>query len=107
MLLAGLSETRAGEPAVARTSAGERDRRWWFALKQKTGDARLYPHSVHLPKDYDRDPAKRWPLLVFLHGSGERGESLQMVKQHGPPKLADTGRDLPFVIVTPQCPPGE
>ena len=31
--------------------------------------------------------APRWPLLVFLHGAGERGSDLSRVARHGPPKL--------------------
>lgn len=43
-----------------------------------------------------------WPLVFFLHGSGERGSDLQRVKVHGPPKLVDQGRDFPFILVAPQ-----
>ncbi len=52
------------------------------------------PHSatVHfqlfLPREYGLDPARRWPLILFLHGAGERGDDLALVKVHGPPKIA-------------------
>ena len=59
-----------------------------------------------LPKDYDAKAAKRWPLMMFLHGAGERGADLSKVAIHGPPKLA-AGRDFPFIIVSPQCPNNE
>ena len=45
-----------------------------------------------------------WPLLLFLHGSGERGENLDRVKVHGPPKLIAAGKEFPFIVVSPQCP---
>ena len=32
------------------------------------------------------------PLLLFLHGFGERGDDLEAVKRHGPPKEAAAGR---------------
>lgn len=51
-------------------------------------------------------PAKGWPLLFFLHGSGERGDDLSRVKVHGPPKYAAAGTDHPFVLVAPQVPEG-
>jgi len=51
-------------------------------------------------------PAKGWPLLFFLHGSGERGDDLSRVKAHGPPKYAAAGADHPFVLVAPQVPEG-
>ncbi|MFC7623069.1 alpha/beta hydrolase-fold protein [Microlunatus sp. GCM10028923] len=45
-----------------------------------------------------------WPLLLFLHGSGERGDDLDLVTVHGPPKLAAEGGELPYLLVAPQCP---
>ncbi|WP_397570030.1 dienelactone hydrolase family protein [Schlesneria sp. T3-172] len=59
-------------------------------------------YLIYLPKDYDQQ--KSWPLLVFLHGSGERGNDLEKVKVHGPPKLIDQGKDFPCIVVSPQCP---
>jgi predicted peptidase len=59
-------------------------------------------YLLYLPKDY---PAKEsWPLLLFLHGAGERGNDLERVTVHGPPKLIAAGKDFPFIVVSPQCP---
>jgi predicted peptidase len=66
-----------------------------------------YRYLLYLPKSYAADPSKRWPLLLFLHGSGERGDDLAKVKVHGPPTLLDARDDFPFVVVSPQCPEGE
>jgi predicted peptidase len=64
-------------------------------------------HSLlYLPEDYRASNGKRWPLLLFLHGAGERGTNLKRVAKHGPPKLVDQGKQFPFVIVSPQCPAG-
>src|SRR5262249_25621257 len=49
---------------------------------------------------------KRWPLMFFLHGAGERGSDVSKVATHGPPKLVAQRHDLPFIIVSPQCPEG-
>lgn len=49
---------------------------------------------------------RRWPLVVFLHGSGERGDDLARVKVHGPPRLVDEGRAYPFILVSPQLEAG-
>ena len=49
-------------------------------------------------------PDTKRPLVVFLHGSGERGDDLEKVKLHGPPKQALEGVGLPFVVLAPQCP---
>lgn len=59
---------------------------------------------LYLPKGYGNEKEKKWPLLLFLHGSGERGNELEKVKTHGPPKLIAQGKELPFVVVSPQCP---
>ena len=59
-------------------------------------------YLLYLPKDYDK--RESWPLLLFLHGAGERGVDLERVKTHGPPKLIAGGRDFPFIVVSPQCP---
>ena len=45
-----------------------------------------------------------WPLVLFLHGAGERGSDLNQVKVHGPPKLVEGGKEFPFILVSPQCP---
>jgi predicted peptidase len=61
---------------------------------------------LRLPADYEKRADQKWPLVLFLHGSGERGDDLEKVKVHGPPKLAAAGQDLPYVLVAPQCPTG-
>lgn len=64
-------------------------------------------YLLFLPRDYARRRAERWPLILFLHGAGERGTDLAKVKVHGPPKLVATRPDFPFIVVSPQCPEGE
>jgi len=59
---------------------------------------------LYLPKEYNAKSRQRWPLILFLHGAGERGSVLSKVAAHGPPKLAMQGKDFPFIIVSPQCP---
>lgn len=66
----------------------------------------VYRYLLYLPEEYGNDKAKRWPLVIFLHGAGERGDDLNLVKQHGPPKLVEKGRSFPFILVSPQCPAG-
>jgi predicted peptidase len=62
-------------------------------------------YLLYLPKDYGRKE-QTWPLMLFLHGAGERGDDLALVRKHGPPKLVEQGQDLPFIIVSPQCSAG-
>jgi len=66
---------------------------------------RTLKYLVQLPDGYEGGDSK-WPLLVFLHGSGERGDNLKQVEVNGPPKLIAAGKRLPFIVVSPQCPDG-
>src|SRR5690554_4370379 len=61
-------------------------------------------YLLYLPPHYDS--LNKWPLILFLHGRGERGSNLRMVKRHGLPKRLANGDDFPFIIVSPQCPAG-
>ena len=44
------------------------------------------------------------PLLVYLHGAGERGKKISHIYRHGIPKLLKEGREINAVILCPQCP---
>lgn len=61
-------------------------------------------YLLHLPRDYSPRGTNRWPLILFLHGAGERGTNLQKVAVHGPPKIVKSRPDFPFIVVSPQCP---
>jgi predicted peptidase len=81
-------------------------------------EAYVFEHSVsralrlgywlHLPRDYGVDAERRWPLILFLHGAGERGDDIDIVKRNGIPKVVDAalraGEDFPFIAISPQCP---
>ena len=60
-------------------------------------------YLLYLPEGYGTS-AKSWPLILFLHGAGESGSDLAMVKKHGPPKILETKKDFPFIVVSPQSP---
>ena len=64
-------------------------------------------YLLFLPQDYDAKSKKRWPLILFLHGAGERGTNIWKVATHGPPKNVQEHPDFPFIVVSPQCPDGE
>ena len=61
-------------------------------------------YLLYLSDEYP-ESKKEWPLILFLHGAGERGNDLEKIKTHGPPKLIENeGKKFSFVIVSPQCP---
>src|SRR5688572_1311103 len=63
---------------------------------------------VYLPRGYKNDPSRKWPVILFLHGDGERGNAtteLDYVLKHGPLYEAWVQkRPLPFIIISPQLP---
>jgi predicted peptidase len=63
-------------------------------------------YFVYLPRGYESNKSKKWPVILFLHGNGERGngkEDLNYVITHGPLYEAwIQKRDLPFIIISPQ-----
>ncbi|MBM3211979.1 phospholipase [Candidatus Poribacteria bacterium] len=61
-------------------------------------------YLLYLPEGYNEDHDKKWPLILFLHGAGERGSDLNLVKVHGIPKIVEQREDFPFIAVSPQCP---
>lgn len=60
-----------------------------------------YPYQLFIPRGYAASGKERWPLLIFLHGSGERGDDVEKVKVHGPPKIVAAHPGFPFVTVSP------
>ena len=61
-------------------------------------------YLLHLPGGYEASPDRTWPLILFLHGAGERGSDLNLVMKHGIAKVAGERADFPFITVSPQCP---
>ena len=65
-----------------------------------------FKYLLYLPKDY-LTQKKQFPLILFLHGSGERGDDIEAVKRNGLPKIVEGKDDFPFIVVSPQCPYNE
>lgn len=76
--------------------------------KQVWQTERHFPFAYlqYLPKEFDR--SKTYPLVLFLHGAGERGTDVELAAVHGPLRyVKNEGRDYPFICVAPQCPEGK
>ena len=59
-------------------------------------------YLLYLPPKYDAE--RKWPLVVYLHGAGARGADLNLVRRDGLPRQVDRGKQLDFVLLSPQCP---
>src|SRR6516165_5799824 len=76
-----------------------------FAYYEITGSAKLrMPYRLLSPKPLN--PDAKYPLVLFFHGSGERGNDNQKQLQHAVRRFAapDSQRDYPCFVVAPQCP---
>lgn len=78
-----------------------------ITFQSSTDSSRALKSLLFLPRGYG-DEQQTWPLLIFLHGAGECGDDLDLVKRHGPPKLVEQRPDdFPFLVASPQAPAGE
>ncbi|MBG90163.1 MAG: phospholipase [Verrucomicrobiales bacterium] len=94
----------------------------------KDGDSVELQYLRYIPQAYDAKTKRKWPLILFLHGAGERGDDLDRVAIHGPPQLVSENSPVPknespeakkrrigsmqflrqnFVVISPQCPADE
>lgn len=65
------------------------------------------PYRILLPENYN--PKQKYPLLLFLHGAGERGEDNVAQLTHGSDQFLSNGfrQSFPAIVVFPQCPTGD
>jgi predicted peptidase len=63
-------------------------------------------YLLFLPQKYHARKQKAWPLILFLHGAGERGAEVSKAATHGPAKYIKAHPDFPFILVSPLCPAG-
>lgn len=98
------------QPLLA--AANQVDGRTGAHLVRRRHDSKVTRTSreyfVYLPVGYQSETGRKWPVILFLHGGGERGdggEDLKYALRYGPLMEAWTqGRDLPFIIINPQMP---
>lgn|GEM_PF-1274723 len=63
-----------------------------------------YKYAIFVPKAYESDGEKKWPLLLFLHGSGECGTDGVRQTTIGLPREIERRADsFPFITVMPQA----
>jgi predicted peptidase len=73
-----------------------------FLERQVTVEGRLYRYRVWLPPRYTK--LRRWPVILFLHGSGERGDdNVRQLTIGLPALLARDPSRYRAIVVVPQC----
>jgi len=86
---------------VTPTSAKASDS-YIFETAAHPKEKKKYEYLLYLPKEYNT--AKKYPLIIYLHGSSQKGNDLDKLKAYGPPQLTEKGRHFDFIIASPQCP---
>ena len=72
--------------------------------EMKTVNVERLGSYLYYPEDYGTKVNEKFPLLLFLHGGGESGDTLTSLKSNGPPKMIAEGKQFPFLILAPQNP---
>lgn len=100
ILLAAAHEAAAdGQPL----RPWSRDAAWWYALRTRLGTATTYAWARRLPAGYDDDATRRWPAIIYLHGSGgeipsDYGDAAKRIAKAGESDLLGwlAGNPRPF-----------
>jgi predicted peptidase len=72
------------------------------SFRTEITSAKQLNYLLHIPDNLK----EKKPLIMFLHGSGEKGSDLEKVKLHGPFKYLENNR-LDAYVLAPQCPENE
>lgn len=74
-----------------------------FLLRTIRVHATPYPYSVYVPRDFDR--SRKWPVILFLHGAGERGsDGLRGTQIGAAAAIRHDPERVPAIVVFPQAP---
>lgn len=84
----------------------ERSDRFVERKRVFTYNRQTIQYLLIFPAEYTQT-AKRWPMILFLHGSSLKGQDLDLVKSYGPSWVAEQTPGFSFVVLAPQCPEGE
>jgi len=67
-------------------------------------DKTTHKYAIFLPADYEQEAEKKWPVILFLHGSGEVGtDGVKQTTVGLPPFIARERRTFEFVTIMPQA----
>jgi predicted peptidase len=83
--------------------AGQAGSATGFLDRATSVDGRTYRYQVYVPRDYDA--SREWPVILFLHGAGERGSDGLLQTEVGLPSAIRRAPDrYPAIVVMPQAP---
>jgi predicted peptidase len=74
-----------------------------YVLNREAKNTYKFNYLISLPKGYESEANDKWPLILYLHGMGERGDNTELLKKNGLVRELEEGREIPFIVVSPQC----
>src|SRR5687768_17941038 len=85
-------------------SANAQDLNLYQKKEFSHSEGRVLPYRILYPENYDKN--KKYPLVLFLHGAGERGKDNEKQLVHGSRLFLrdDIRKNFPAIVVFPQCP---
>jgi predicted peptidase len=88
--------------AICAVPALARERETGFLNRSVMVGGTVYRYQVYVPADWSKD--KKWPVILFLHGAGERGDDGLMQTDVGIGTAIRRYRErFPSIVVLPQC----
>ena len=101
LVLVAIFVVLAAKPILAQRPVAQRPTTG-FLLRTFKDEAGDHNYTVFVPHNYT--PAKKWPVILFLHGAGERGNDGVLPTTIGiGPIVRQREANFPFVVVFPQC----
>lgn len=102
MILKHLPKSSVNDSSSKEDDDKDTDMRTGFLERVFKDDSGTHKYVLFVPADYA--PDKKWPLLLFLHGAGERGtnNTAQVAVGLGP-AVKKRAKDFPFLVIFPQC----
>ncbi len=78
-----------------------------FSFEEFVLDGSIMPYRLYVPEDYNEE--NEYPMVVFLHGAGERGKDNDLQLKNAVQTLFDRADGLMAgaIVIAPQCPEGE
>ncbi len=92
-------------PASGQSGQSGQEVQTGFLDRTITVAGHTYPYQVYVPRGYASDGEHRFPVILFLHGAGERGSDglIQTAVGLGAALRRDASR-FPAIVVFPQAP---
>jgi predicted peptidase len=105
-LTAGLAAAVLPAAVLPAVSAEKAMRETGFLNRTVTHEGKSYPYVVYVPRDFT--PDRKWPVVLFLHGAGERGsDGLKQSHVGLGAALRFHSERYPALAVMPQCAGGD